>query len=337
MRSRPKLLLLESGDFSPAALRVLRELADVIRTDKAGGDLRQLLPFCDMLWVRLRHRVDTQMLRQAHNLKVIISGTTGLNHIDLDEALSRGIQVLSLRGEADFLRDVRATAEHTLALMLALIRHLPAAVQHVKTGAWNRDHFKGTELYGKTVGIVGYGRLGRIVARYLNAFEVNVLVCDPELGLIPPLSDVTPVTLQELLKQSDLVTLHLSLNEQTVRCFGRPEFASMKPGAFFINTARGELVDESALLHALETEMLKGAALDVICNEHSGPIDSPLIRYMQTHDNLIITPHVGGCTHESMEKTETYLARKLSELWSSREAAPHRDAAGAPAGASNIR
>ena len=135
----------------------------------------------NILWVRLRHRIDAEVMAAAPHLKIIVTPTTGLNHIDLEEAGRRGIRILSLRGEAEFLQDVRATAEHTLALILALLRHVPTALTHVQEGGWNRDQFKGRELHRKTVGVVGYGRLGRIVARYLRAFDTQVLITDPNL------------------------------------------------------------------------------------------------------------------------------------------------------------
>jgi D-3-phosphoglycerate dehydrogenase len=248
----------------------------------------------------------------APRLRIIATPTTGLNHINLEEAESRGIWVLSLRGESDFLKNIRATAEHTLALMLALLRQIPAAAAHTGAGGWDRDLFKGHELHGKTVGVVGYGRLGRIVARYLQAFDTHVLTADPSIdpGSVEP--DVTLMPLAQLLQEADLVTLHVNLCDETCGFFGREQFAAMRDRAWFINTSRGELVDESALLDALCSERLAGAALDVLCEERSdGMADHPLVAYARTHDNLLITPHIGGATHESMTKTEEFIARKL--------------------------
>jgi D-3-phosphoglycerate dehydrogenase len=251
----------------------------------------------------------------APHLTTIVTPTTGLNHIDLEEADRRGIRILSLRGEAEFLRDVRATAEHTLALMLALLRHVPTALTHVREGGWNRDRFKGRELHKKTVGVVGYGRLGRIVAHYLRAFDTHVLITDPNLKTEAIEPGLTLVSLPQLLHASDLVTLHVNLCDATWRFFGQEQFAAMKRDAWFINTARGELVDESALLAALRMGQLAGAALDVLCEECSDGMEKhPLVAYAREHDNLIITPHIGGCTSESLEKTECFLAERLLSL-----------------------
>ncbi len=269
----------------------------------------------DVLWVRLRHRIDLEVMAAAPHLKVIVTPTTGLNHVDLEEARRRKIRILSLREETEFLQNVRATAEHTLALILALLRKVPAATCHVRAGGWNRDQFKGRELYGKTVGVIGYGRLGRIVARYLKALDTRVLATDPkvDLGSVEP--GVSVVPLFQLLREADLVTLHVVLCDETRGFFGREQFAAMKHGTWFINTSRGELVDEHALLDALARGNLAGAAVDVVCDEDSsGMGNHPLVAYAREHDNLMITPHISGCTTESMEKTECFLADRLLTL-----------------------
>ena len=307
-----KILISESGGFSTVAAAQLRQAGELILADLDHQALLASLRDIDVLWVRLRHRIDAEVLANAPRLKIIVTATTGLNHIDLEEAVRRGIQVLSLRGESAFLQDVRGTAEHTVALTLALLRRLPQAVAHVLDGEWNRDLFKGHELYQKTVGIIGYGRLGRVVARYLKGFDTHVLVSDRNIDIVPVEGGAELVSLTRLLQESDLVTLHVDLNSETRTFFGAAQFAVMKHGACLINTSRGEVIEESALLQALQSGRLGGAALDVLCNERSdGMEDHPLVAYAREHDNLIITPHIGGCTFESMEKTEVFLAQKL--------------------------
>lgn len=313
-----KLLLAESRGFPPAALATLRKAADVVAADLDRSGLLAAVRDVDALWVRLRNTIDAEVFDAALRLKILVTPTTGLNHVDLAEAAGRGVQVLSLRGEADFLKDVRATAELTIGLILALVRHIPAATRHARSGGWNRDAFEGRELYGKTAGVVGYGRLGRIVARYLRALDMHVLVSDPHLDAPSVEPGVSGVSLEELLRQSDLVTLHASLSDATAGFFGRREFQSMKPGAWFVNTARGELIDEAALLESLESGRLAGAAVDVLCDEDStGMSGHRLVEYARTSDRLLITPHIGGCTVESLDKTETFLAEKLATMLTS--------------------
>jgi D-3-phosphoglycerate dehydrogenase / 2-oxoglutarate reductase len=318
-QSRPSILVSESNGFSNRATESLSRAGDLILADLDRSALLKSVSKVDVLWVRLRHRIDAEVMAAGERLKVIVTATTGLNHIDLDEARRRGVQVLSLRGESEFLEDIRATAEHTMALIFSLLRGVPAAVAHVKNGKWNRDLFKGSELYGKIIGVVGYGRLGRIVARYLRGFDTRVLATDPNanIALLPP--EITLVGLDQLLEESDVVTLHVNLCDKTLGLFGWEEFAAMKAGAWFVNTSRGELVDESALLDALRSRRLAGAALDVLSTE---PLDAmknhPLLAYARENDNLIITPHIGGCTSESMEKTEYFLAGRLLRVLNAR-------------------
>lgn len=310
-----KILVAESDGFSSRAAAQLRRAAHLVLEDLDRQGLMAAVRDFDVLWVRLRHQIDTEVLRRAARLKMIVSPTTGLDHIDLAETQRRGIHVLSLREESDFLQDIRGTAEHTIALMLSLLRHIPQACAHARSGDWNRDLFRGRELYGKTAGIVGYGRLGRIVARYLRAFVTRVLVTDPKIHTDQTEVGITPTSLPTLLHESDLVTLHVNLCEETKRFFGQEQFATMKEGAWFINTSRGEVVDEQALLMALRSGWLRGAALDVVSTERSPRLgDHPLVIYARENDNLIITPHIGGCTAESMAKTECFLADRLFSL-----------------------
>lgn len=320
------ILIAESRSFAPEARRILSEVGIVHLADLDRSGLESQIRGADILWVRLRHRITAGLLELAPRLRAIASPTTGLNHIDLEAAARRGIKVLSLQGEFDFLKDIRATAEHTLALTLGLLRHVPQSVRDVRRGNWERDRFRGSELFGKTVGVIGYGRLGRIVAGYYLAFGARVLVCDPaaEPNSIPDSLQLLP--LETVLERADLVTLHVNLTAANTGFFRSRQFAQMKPGAYLVNTSRGELIDDEALLTALRSRRLAGAALDVISGEHD-PGKSPLIEYSRHNDNLLITPHVGGCTRESMEKTEVFLANRVSQWLRQLEYKPAEQAA----------
>ena len=312
MFSNLKILIAESVGCSRVAVDILRQLGDVELADLKFDELWAAAPDFDILWVRLRHRISGVLMDHAPRLRVIATPTTGLSHIDLEAASTRGIRVFSLRGETDFLQNIRATAEHTIALMLGVMRHLPAATASVQNGAWDRDQFKGSELYGKTMGIVGYGRVGRIVAGYLRAFGARVIVTDPRLAQTPGSPDVEAVSLNDLLTQADLVSVHVDLNERTHNLFGWAEFRRIKTGAWFVNTSRGELIVEEALLWALESGRLSGAALDVLKGEQGNQATQGAIaQYARKHRHLLITPHIGGCTFESMAKTEIFLAGKI--------------------------
>ncbi|MBV9082348.1 MAG: hypothetical protein JOZ62_06720, partial [Acidobacteriaceae bacterium] len=306
----PTILVAESTGFAPEACEILRRAGNVCLEDLNAESLSERLKEADVLWVRLRNRIDGSILSRARRLKAIATPTTGLNHIDIEAAQSRGIEILSLRGEVDFLRDIRATAELTVGLALALIRRVPQAFDHVQRGGWQRDLFQGSELYRKIIGIVGYGRLGKIVADYFSAFGARVIAADPYIDAREVSRSVELVTLEELIRRADLVSIHVNLSAHTTRLFDEAKFAVMKRGAYLINTSRGEIVDERALLAALESGHLAGAGIDVIADEHNIST-SPLVAYSRTHTNLLITPHIGGCTRESMEKTEVFLAHRV--------------------------
>jgi D-3-phosphoglycerate dehydrogenase / 2-oxoglutarate reductase len=310
-----RILIAEREGFPAQALARLARVAVVALEDLDRPALEEAVAEADVLWVRLRHRIDRALLARAPRLKILVTPTTGLNHIDTDELERRGIALVSLRGEVEFLRDVRATAEHTIGLLLALLRQVAAAAADVEAGGWRRDRFQGSEIYGKTVGIVGYGRLGQIVSRYLKAFDARVLATDPKLPIGYGDGTVEGVPLVRLLTDADIVSLHADLRPDTRGFFTAALFRQMKWGSYFINTARGELIDEAALLAGLHEGRLRGAALDVVSNETSAGMGGhPLIEYARRHTNLLITPHVGGCTQESKTKTELYLAGKLADL-----------------------
>jgi D-3-phosphoglycerate dehydrogenase len=302
-----RIVVCESAGFAPAATAALTRLGEVIWRDCDRVSLLQSVADADVLWVRLRHVIDEEVMQAAPKLRWIASPTTGLNHIDLQAAASRGIRVVSLRGQVQFLANVRATAELTLALMLALLRHIPDAIEHAREGGWNRDLFRGSELHRRTVGIVGFGRLGRIVSRYLVALGARVLATDVRPVEAEP--GVKFLSLAELLEQSDIVSLHVDFTPENYEFFNRNCFERMKAGSYFVNTARGELIDEIPLLEALGSGRLAGAALDVTTEEWGADrAHHRLVAYARQHPNLLLTPHIGGCTAESMSQAETFLA-----------------------------
>lgn len=314
MRERPKILISEGKDYDASALALYKSLGDtIVETTGTRAGLLAALHDYHVLVVRLRYTVDREMLDCAPNLRVIVSPTTGLNHIELEEAKRRGVEVLSLRGESGFLRTIPATAELTWGLVLALHRKIPQAMLAVRSGIWDRDTFRGRDLCGKTLGVVGLGRIGRMVAGFGLAFGMKVLAVDPASPSTE--AGVTLCGLSFLLEESDLVSLHVPLMPETLGMIGHGEFARMKRGSYFINTSRGELIDESALVKALESGHLAGAAVDVLQGEHgenkSWMAENPLAVYARQHDNVVVTPHIGGATLESMAMTEVFMAEKF--------------------------
>ncbi len=298
--------ILEAEGFSPEAMACLYRLGKV--QAYIGGSLEEFLAPLDVLFVRLAYRIDIPFLNMAPNLRWICSPTTGHNHIDEAALVLRGVRLISLRGERQFLETVRATPEHTFGLILALLRRYSLAFSEVVAGRWNRDACRGEELCGNTVGIVGLGRVGYQVAAYCSAFGANIVWCDPEDVHFEPswrrALDVTSV-----IAESRIVVLCASHRSGQPPIFSAKEVTALA-GRYFVNTARGELVDELALLAALREDRLVGAAVDVINNENG---DNRLNEWcsLLPDRNLIVTPHIAGATLDSMARTERFIADKL--------------------------
>ena len=316
-RTRIKLINLEPQNYSPKAGEILRSFAQVDEFSAMDSDIAEVLSLYDGAIVRLGYRLDASALRYGETLRVLATPTTGLDHIDEEEAGKKGIKVISLRGETAFLDTIRATAEHTMALMLSLIRRVPWSFSSVLSGKWDRDPYRGSELYGKTLGILGLGRLGKHVAEYARTFGMRVIAHDGRSPVSSP--HIEGVSFEFLFRQSDLVSIHIPLNSETKGLVGKRELAWMRPGSVLVNTSRGAVLDENALLEALNEKRLAGAALDVLCQEPSSAgkwgATPSLIHYARTHENLLITPHIGGATHESMERTEIFIAEKIKDYF----------------------
>jgi len=262
----------------------------------------------EILVVQLGLNVTKEIIDAAPKLTTIATATTGLDHIDTAYAHSKGITIVSLKDETEFLQTVTSTAELALGLMVALIKKIPAAHTSVLQGNWHREEFRGHSLRRKVLGIIGYGRLGKLMAQYSSALDMQVIYTDPHVsGGVP---------LDEVLQMADIISLHIHLTPDTEGSIGANELAAMKKGALLINTARGKIVNEAALIHSLETGAIGGYATDVLYDElefEGSTAKSPLIEYAKTHSNVIITPHIGGTTVESREATDIFIAQKLAE------------------------
>jgi D-3-phosphoglycerate dehydrogenase len=309
------VLIAEPLGYSAEAGAVLAKLGKVIEKEMSRSQLLQEIGEFDVLIVRLANQIDHEVINAGRRLRAIVTATTGLDHIDLEYARERGITVLSLRGETEFLKNISATAEHTWALLLGLLRNIVPASKAACQGQWNRDAFRGHELDGKRLGIVGLGRLGKKIASYGQAFDMAVAAFDPFIR--DWLGGVRrEANLRDLLNGSDILSLHIPLTDDTVGLIGAAELALLPPGAILVNTSRGQIVDEKALIGVLQNKHIAGAALDVVSGERDNEncVKSQLLDYARLHDNLLITPHIGGATHESMAKTEVFMAHKLTKF-----------------------
>jgi len=293
--------------FSETGLAVLRDrgIEIVSCVGRSRGELLAALATADALIVRSETQVDRELLAAGPGLSVVARAGAGVDAIDVAAATDAGILVLNAPGG-----NTVAAAEHTLGLMLALARHIPDAVASVQAGLWVRKSFVGSELFGKTLGIIGLGRIGGAVAARAAAFGMRVVVSDPFIAAarVETLG-AKLIPLGDLLASADFVSLHLPLTNQTAGIIGAVQLAAMKPSAFLINCARGGLVDEGALIAALDDDRIAGAALDVFAEEPP-PAGSVGAR-LQRHPKVVATPHVGGSTREAQERIATDLAHDI--------------------------
>ena len=262
-------------------------------------------PGWDALVVRSQTRVDGELLAAAApRLSVVGVASVGIDRIDVDAATRAGVMVVNAP-----TGNTIAAAEHTMALMLALLRNVPAADASVRAGQWERPRFLGSELRHKTLGIIGLGKIGKAVSRRANGFEMRVLATDPYLTAEQATEHgARLVGLLELLQRSDIITVHTPLNPETRGLIGRAQIEAMRPGTHLLNVARGGILDEGAAADALRSGHLAGLAVDVYASEPMPP-DSPL----RDAPNTVLTPHIGASTSEAQGRVGVEMAEQLVE------------------------
>ncbi|WP_374006943.1 phosphoglycerate dehydrogenase [Leifsonia sp. LS-T14] len=298
--TKPVVLIAE--ELSPATVDALGpdfEVRSVDGTDRPA--LLAAVADADAILVRSATKVDAEVIGVAKNLKVIARAGVGLDNVDIKSATNAGVMVVNAPTS-----NIISAAELTVGHILSLARHIPAAHSALAQGQWKRSKYTGVELYEKTVGIIGLGRIGALITARLQAFGTNVIAYDPyvtsaraqQLG-------VQLVTLDELLAQSDFVTIHMPKTPETTGMISDDQLAQMKSTAFVVNVARGGLIDEDALYRALTTGTIAGAGLDVFVSEP--PQESPLLAL----ENVVVTPHLGASTDEAQEKAGVSVARSV--------------------------
>lgn len=287
----PKILV--ADQIAEAGLERMRACPGVtfdVRHGLSPKELSEAVGQYEGMLIRSAVKVTSETLAKPGKLEVIARAGVGVDNVDLDAATAAGVLVLNTP-DANTI----STAEHTMAVMLALHRQVPQAHAHVASGQWKRGAFNGEELSGRTLGIVGFGRIGRAVAQRALAFEMKVVAFDPFVAGETTMNGAVRLVpdLMTLLSQCDCVTLHASLSDNTKHLISHPQLARMKKGAKLINCARGALIDEPALADALNSGQLSGAAVDVYENEP--PVGSPLL----TAKNMVLTPHLAASTSEA--------------------------------------
>ncbi len=306
--------------YSEEAKPILESLGEVTyKSDFTQEEFETTATGYDVLVVRLGLDIREAFLEKATNLKAIATATTGLDHIDLETAKEQGVAVVSLRGETEFLNTITGTAELAFGLLLDLARLTPWAFESVRRYEWNLEGFKGHNMAGKTLGVLGLGRLGRMMARYGHAFGMRVVFCDPNVknDAEEEYRRYAKVDFEMLVRESDALSIHVHLKEDTDNLFTAEVLQKMKPSAYLINTSRGKIVNQDDLIAALEGKHIAGYATDVLEGEtefirHFA--DHSLVEYARTHENCIIVPHTGGLTYESRRDTDVFITEKLKRF-----------------------
>ncbi|GAA4054186.1 MULTISPECIES: phosphoglycerate dehydrogenase [Agromyces] len=298
--SKPVVLIAE--ELSPATVDALGpdfEIRNVDGTDRPA--LLEAIADAHAILVRSATKVDAEAIAAGRSLKVIARAGVGLDNVDIKAATTAGVMVVNAPTS-----NIISAAELTVGHILSLARHIPAAHAALAQGEWKRSAYTGVELYEKTVGIIGLGRIGALIAARLQAFGVEVIAYDPYITAARAQQlGVQTVTLDELLERSDFITIHMPKTPETTGMIGAEQLAKMKPTAFVVNVARGGLIDEEALHDALVAGTIAGAGLDVFVQEP--PKESPLLAL----PNVVVTPHLGASTDEAQEKAGVSVAKSV--------------------------
>ncbi|KTB48480.1 D-3-phosphoglycerate dehydrogenase [Dehalogenimonas alkenigignens] len=314
--SMKKVLVADA--LSPAGIERLKAVAEVdVKTGLKPDELIAAIGDYDALLVRSQTQVTADVIKAGKNLQIIGRAGVGVDNIDMKAATEAGIIVVNAP-----TGNTISAAEHTMALMLALARHIPRANACLKGGAWERNKFLGTELRGKTLGVIGLGNIGSEVAKRARAFEMKVIGFDPFVSAERAKNmQIELATLERIYKEADFITLHVPLTAQTKNMVGAKELAMMKPTARIINAARGGLIDEEALVAAVNARKLAGAAIDVFIKE---PCTDNVCFAVE---NIVVTPHLGASTAEAQDLATSDVVDQVIDIFSG---APARYAVNAP-------
>ncbi len=264
---------------------------------------------CDIFFdASMKVPVSADNIHNAKNLKLIVTATTGANHIDQKALEQRGVPLLTLKGQNEILKELTPAAEQSWLLLMACARHLRGAIHHVEDSQWNRVGFPGIMLKGKTIGIIGLGRIGSWMARYASAFGMKVQAYDPFNDEVN--DGIEMVDINHLLSTSDFITVHVHLTPETAQIIDAERIKLFKRGSIFINTSRAELVDIKALINALKEGRIVAVGVDVLFNEPDIKND-PLWQHSIDHYNVIISPHIGGYCPEAVIKVVEFSAKRI--------------------------
>ena len=305
------ILNIEPKEYSFKAKEILCKIGNYFEVEKYS---KKKYDNIEILITRLAYNINNDFIQNFPNLKIIATPTTGLNHINLNKKNKSKISIISLKGEYKFLSSISSTAELHWGLLISLIRKIPQANSHVLENNWNRDKFYATQLKGKTIGIIGYGRLGKMIAKFSKCFGLKTLIYDKNKDSVN--KNIKFTELEKLFYQSDIISINLSLDCNSKFLINKKLLSRVKQDVYLINTARGEVIDEFALCEEIKKGTIKGYATDVLCDEiHKDskfPKNNPLVKLAKQGANIIFTPHIGGACSDVMRNTEVFIAKKIT-------------------------
>jgi len=300
--------VLVTDTLAPQGLEILERedaIEVVVSPGLAPGDLLTAIEDADALVIRSGTKVTADVIEAAKQLSVVGRAGIGVDNVDVPAATARGVVVMNTPGG-----NTVTTAEHALALLISLARHIPQATASMKSGKWEKSRFMGTELFNRTLGVLGLGNIGRIVAQKAQGLGMKVVAYDPFLsGAAAAKIDVELASFEDLLERADVISVHVPRTRDTLGLIDRDVFAKMKPGVLLVNAARGGIVDEEALFEALESGQVGGAGLDVFAEEPVPP-DHPLVK----HEKVVCTPHLGASTEQAQLNVSIAVAEQVRDF-----------------------
>lgn len=298
----------------PGVLETLQTKGEVfLLQDGSKEEVRQLLldKSIDTILCnpnQQTYKLDSTVL-EGTNISLINTCSTGMNHIDQEYCKEAGIEIYSLTKDRDLINFLPSTSELALGLMMSLLRRITQSVEHTRNYQWDYTQFVGRQVDGLKIGVVGFGRLGKMFSKFVEALGAEVFVYDPYASVAPKYRQVD--RLEELFETCDVISLHVHVSEETKYMIDEKLLAKSKKSPYIINTSRGEIVDEKAVVNALESNIIAGYGTDVVEDEFGTLINSPIIKGMRDGLNIIVTPHTGGMTIEGQTKAYTWAVNKL--------------------------
>ena len=296
--------------FSEEGVQILRRSHEVLASRMGQLEFENTAPTYDCVLVRFSHQVNRNVINERSSVRYVITPTTGLTHIDSDAVVKNGVTVFHLRKDLEFLAKLTNTAEHSMGLLLSLTKNIPQANAEVRSGKWITSRHIGSDLKGKTIGIVGFGRVGAKFSELCKAFEMNVIAYSPRARKSDTVEFYRDYA--HFLSLCDVLSFHVHASSETNKMLNMTHLRLLKPGVTIINTSRAEVIDQEVLIEGLKSGIISGIGLDVLDSpEQKDCSNNRLVRLAQDRKNVVITPHLGGMTREAILKADMYVINKF--------------------------